>query len=1055
MSKIRVNPFVVSAALFTMLVATVTIGVLGVLMNATIDPQSLFERMLTYNASLLSVAIGAAIAGLLFHNRRLQLIASAIILIAALHSLLVSTNLATILFMPWLAVVKAEFYPATIVLCIILSVMLALNPEHPVQRLWMRVTSALVIFLATIMLLLHAIPDGFTWLGPHPDITGVAAVLFLIIGVGYQLVALKKRNQQLFPSKPAMLVGSICVFLTSSVWYFMGYYSLHNIQTQAEQEVQRLASARSTMAMVNVQLMERMTERWEVAAAQGYPFNQQADVLAYLRDIPHLLSLTALDANRSTLWRELSANSSSINHHVLAANEVQTWLEQEHVTSEFLIPEIPFMHADETAVAVLILPLRESMPNDVKYLLAVFDLNRMMNPATRLSNQHIKIYTQLNNTVERSFDLNKPTHSNELFLASTSMQLPNGPPITLSATLYDFTQLSKDANMRTAIVALGFLFSMAFILMFEQNRALRTHSLHLARTQRQLRHQQHELSLSEQRYRSLFSHHPDPVFSLDCDGHFSHVNDAFCEQLEVTRDEALTLHFDRFLNNSEMPRVNEIFARVITHGVSQRYEADVTTLQSHTLKVFDITNLPIVIDGKILGTFGIAKDVTHLKQQAELLAYQADHDSLTGLLNRAALEHELNALINARQQGQLDGSMAVIFVDLDGFKPVNDNLGLEVGDDILRQAAARLQATTGKHDLVARFGGDEFVIVRTQFNSAVEVEDDVKRLMQLVDEPYEVGSLTNQQKIYLTASIGVTIHSPSIKQAVTLIQQADIAMSRAKKQGSNHYQFYSAQRKSMSQTDIILRSQFQQAIEAETLQLYYQPIVNLDTGKIVSVEALMRWSREDGTPVSPAEFIPLAESTGQIIPAGAWALRQACHDSQLLHENGVARVAVNLSALQFHRANFFEQVEAILRDNNTPTERLELELTESILMENTSNTIQVLERLRERGIAVSIDDFGTGFSGLSYLKTLPVSKLKIDRAFISELNESPTDRVITQGIINMARQVGLDVVAEGVETGNQVTILQDFGCGYAQGYYFARPMPLHELIQFLKTSSLV
>lgn len=1054
MAKLRVNPYVVSAALFTMLIATFTIGVLGLVVNVVVEPQSLFERMLSNNASILSIAISIAITGMLLRRQALQIAASAIILVLALHSLLVNTNLATILFMPWLHHIDATFSTATVVVCVILSVMLALNPLHPIQRLWIRASAAVIIFLASTMLVLHILPDGFMLLGPHPDITSLAAVIFLIVGGAYYLLSLQQINRLALPSKNAMSVGSLCIVITASLWYFMGYSSLKTIQNQAETELERIAAARSVMAMVNVQLMERMTERWEVAATDNRLFNKKSDARAYLRDIPHLLSITALSNTRSTLWQERNETASGLTREALADAEVQQWLMLDHKQAAFLIPEQAYIDTNHIAVAVLLLPIDESVP-DVRFLLATFDLNRMMNPATRLTNDHIKIYTQLNETAERSFDINKPSHANELVLASTALSMKNGPELTLHATLYDFTELSTAANMRTAIVALGLMFSLAFVLMIEQNTSLRRHSLRLARTQRQLRHQQHELSLSEQRYRSLFSHHPDPVFSLDRDGHFSHVNDAFCEQVEVTREQALQLHFGAFLDAQELNRVGAIFSYVINQGKSQRYECEVKTYTTRTEKHFDITNLPIVIDGEILGTFGIAKDVTHLKQQAELLAYQAGHDGLTGLLNRAALEHELYSLMKVQQHGPQTGVMAVLFIDLDGFKPVNDNLGLEVGDDVLRQAAARLEALSKQHDLVARFGGDEFVFVRPDFASQQHVESFVKQLLQRIDEPYQIGASGSQQNIYLTASIGVTLYTPQIKQAVTLIQQADVAMSRAKQQGRNHYQFYSSQRKSMSPSDIILRSQFQQAIDNQGLELHYQPIIDLKTGKITAVEALMRWVRGDGTNVSPAEFIPLAEATGQIIPAGAWALKQACHDIHQLHQHGISRVAVNLSALQFHRANFFEQIEHILHETSTPTHMLELELTESILMENTANAIHVLSRLRDLGIRVAIDDFGTGFSGLSYLKTLPVNKLKVDRAFIKELSESSSDRVITQGIINMAHQVGLKVVAEGVETGEQAQLLKQYGCGFAQGYYYARPMSLTDLLVFLKTTDLI
>lgn len=1052
--KLRVNPYVASAALFTMLIATFTIGALGLAVNVVIEPQSLFERMLSNNASFLSIAISVAITGMLLRRQAVQIGASLTILILALHSLLVNTNLATILFMPWLHYVNATFSTATVVACVILSVMLALNPLHPIQRLWIRATAAVIMACASIMLVLHVLPDGFMLVGPHPDITSLAAVIFLIVGAAYYLLSLQQHNRLAFPSKNAMSAGSLCIVVTVSLWYFMGYSSLKTIQSQAEIELERIAAARSVMAMVNVQLMERMTERWEIAAADNQVFNKNADARAYLRDIPHLLSITALNDTRSTLWQERSETTSVTTREALADAEVQQWLMQNHQQTAILIPEQAYIDTSDIAVVVLLLPL-DDVVSDVRFLLATFDLKRMMNPATRLTNDHIKIYTQLNETAERSFDTDKPSHANELVLASTSLTMKNGPVLTLHATLYDFSELSTAANMRTAIVALGLLFSLAFVLMIEQNTSLRRHSLRLARTQRQLRQQQHNLSLSEQRYRSLFSHHPDPIFSLDRDGHFSHVNDAFCEQVEVTREQALQLHFGAFLDKQELNRVGAIFNSVINDGVSQRYECEVKTFTTHTTKQFDITNLPIIIDGEILGSFGIAKDVTHLKQQAELLAYQASHDGLTGLLNRAALEHELYALMKVQQLSPQAGVMAVLFIDLDGFKPVNDNLGLEIGDDVLRQAAARLEALRKQHDLVARFGGDEFVFVRPDFASPQHVESFVKQLLLRIDEPYQIGAKGSRQNIYLTASIGVTLYTPQIKQAVTLVQQADVAMSRAKQQGRNHYQFYSSQRKSMSPGDIILRSQFQQAIDNDGLALHYQPIIDLKTGKITAVEALMRWVRPDGINVSPAEFIPLAEATGQIIPAGAWPLQQACSDIHQLHQHGVCRVAVNLSALQFHRANFFEQIEQILQQTNTPTHMLELELTESILMENTTNAIQVLSRLRELGIRVAIDDFGTGFSGLSYLKTLPVNKLKIDRAFIKELSESSTDRVITKGIIDMAQQVGLEVVAEGVETGEQAQLLKQFGCGFAQGYYYVRPMSLTDLLVFLKTTDLI
>lgn len=1050
MSKIRINPFVVSATLFTTLVASFTIGALGLVMNAIVEPQSLFERMLSNNSSLICVAISLATAGLLFKRRFIQWFGAGIVILAALHSLLVNTSLHDILFLSWLAEYEAALYSPMILLFIVLGVMLGMNPKHPVQRIWMRVTSAVVTIAAAIMLILHVDPNGFMLLGPHPDITSVAAVLLLFIGVGYNLLSRQERFGSSLPGKQAMAIGFVAVCFTSAAWYFMGYSSLKEIQQQAEREVVRIANARTTMAMVNVQLMQRMTERWEKAAGKGFQFDRRSDVQAYLRDIPHLLSLSALDSSKRTLWTEDRPDSHMPSLEVMAIPEVQHWLVEHHVEINFIIPELQFMQAESPAVALMILPIADVV-DDMRYLLAVFNLNQMMNPATRLTNDSIKVYTRLSDQAERSFEADKPTHENELALASTNLSIPYGPELKLHATLYDFKDLSYAANMRTAIVSLGLLFSLAFVLMFEQNRALRHHSSRIALTQKHLRKQRQELTVNEQRYRSLFSQHPDPVFSLDCEGKFTHVNDAFCQQVEVSREQLLNMHFNAFLDDNEFARILPIFTEIIQTGQSQRYEAEVITYQNKRRKIFDITNLPIIIGGKVLGTFGIGRDITQIKEQEEQLNYQARHDGLTGLYNRAAFESCLTQFVHQQQRKPSEQILAVLFIDLDGFKPVNDSLGLQVGDEILQQVAARLQHHVKQPDILARFGGDEFVLATNRCHSMAQLEAVVAEIMNFIDEPYTVG----KQKIYLTASIGVTVYKSTDKDALSLIQQADVAMSQAKQQGRNHWQLYKQQRKSMSASDIILRSQLQQAIDNETLQLYYQPIIDFSTGKIVSVEALMRWTLNDGTAISPLEFIPLAEATGQIIPAGAWALKQACTDLHKLHQAGVQRVAVNLSALQFHRANFFEQIEKVLNDTQTPPDMLELELTESILMKNTDNAINVLERLRERGVRVAIDDFGTGFSGLSYLKTLPVTKLKIDRAFIKELDHSLSDQVITQGIINMASQVGLEVIAEGVETKEQIAILKQFGCGYGQGYYFARPMPLTDLLIFLQNSDLI
>ncbi|WP_369742378.1 EAL domain-containing protein [Pseudidiomarina sp. PP-1MA] len=1153
MTSFRVHPAVISAALFTGLAATATIGAWGLLTNLISPPTGLFDRMLSNTSAAICVAIAAALLGLLTARRWLQISAGAVIVGFALHSLLVHSSLNRVLFMPWLANYEAVLYTPMVALFMLLGTMLMLNPRGIVQRLWVRTLALVVIIASSIILVAHFDSRGFMIFGPHPDITGVAGILLLLIGIAFLLASHRQAPPIRMPNRTASTLGGLAVFITCSTWFYMGQSHLQLIQTAADNGLQRVAKARIQMAHVNVQLLERMVERWRVADDRLAIDMQQSDVQAYMRDIPHILSISLLDAQAQPLWRFDRDDSFALAAEVLRDAEVQQWLAQQPQQTQYLIPPLRFAKRDLPAVALLLVPVNR-VSSQPGYLLTTLNLNRMMNPDTRVSDDEIKIYTQLGSGFVRSFDEGKPSHGNEVVLASTLLEIPHGPNLTLTATLHSFADLNRAAGMRSVIVALGLLFSMAFLLMFQQNRLMRE--------------QQLSLGLSEQRYRSLFDNNPDPAFSLDTNGCLSQVNDAFCKLLQLPRERLLGMHYRKLIPSSQHPSVAALFEQVLA-GHSQRYE--VTAIAAHGQEIdLDLTNLPIKINEHILGTFGVAKDITQTKKDAEQrlllsrgidsgvngiviadanvigfpvvyvnkvfqqitgysyheivgkscallqgpqtdpftvteiaqalrekrdfrtqilnyrkdgssfwnelylspvrddqgdvthflgvqhdvseqvadkeqLAYQASHDALTGLANRFSLEQHLQRLVQRQQQGHASGTLAVLFIDLDGFKPVNDSLGLKVGDTILQQAAKRLQQLIQAPHFISRFSGDEFVAVISEIEDTSTVTSLVQQLMDVIDEPYHVEG----HNIYISASIGVTYYTRKIKQPLELIQQADIAMSQAKLQGRNHFQIYQAANNDNYQANVILRSEFQQAIDDDALQLHYQPIIDLHSGRVVTVEALMRWITPDGRFISPGEFIPLAESTGQIIPAGRWALRKACTDVHEMQQFGAIRVAVNLSALQFHRADFFDQVQQILEETGTPADLLELELTESILMENSNHTIEVLQRFKEVGIRVAIDDFGTGFSGLSYLKKLPVSKLKIDRIFVQDIDQSASDQAITAGVINMATQVDMEVIAEGVETLAQITMLKQLGCGYIQGFYYAKPMPLEELKVYL------
>ncbi|WP_343218253.1 MULTISPECIES: EAL domain-containing protein [unclassified Halomonas] len=449
-------------------------------------------------------------------------------------------------------------------------------------------------------------------------------------------------------------------------------------------------------------------------------------------------------------------------------------------------------------------------------------------------------------------------------------------------------------------------------------------------------------------------------------------------------------------------------------------------------------------EGLVTHFVGVQHDISQHKAYEARLAYHATHDDLTRLPNRMMFEETLHKEFAAAQgSGE---RISVLFVDLDDFKPINDTLGHAIGDQVLIEVASRLRAGLRQEDTVARLGGDEFVLLITDIEEGQQVIDVVERLLPALAKPYCLEG----HELYLTASVGIAMSQPDTLLPQTLIQQADMAMYKAKQQGRNAYAWFSSDINDLASERVSLRNDLQEAIDHQGFELHYQPLMDRH-GKIASVEALLRWPHPSKGYISPARFIPLAEATGQIMPISEWVLQRACQDMLALQRCGFGtlRVAVNLSPLQFHRDNFLATLRQTLAETGLPAEQLSLELTEGILMDNTASAIEILHALRNMRVSVSIDDFGTGYSSLSYLKHLPISTVKIDRSFIHELTNSSDDAAIVQGIISMAHHLGLSVVAEGVETHEQHQRLLSYHCDGFQGFGLARPMPLAELERLL------
>ncbi|WP_410498087.1 EAL domain-containing protein [Chitinibacter sp. S2-10] len=451
-------------------------------------------------------------------------------------------------------------------------------------------------------------------------------------------------------------------------------------------------------------------------------------------------------------------------------------------------------------------------------------------------------------------------------------------------------------------------------------------------------------------------------------------------------------------------------------------------------------------EGRLKRYVGIFSDYTSRKQAEQRANYLARHDSLTDLLNRNGFHEELaKALTRASTRCR---AMALLFIDLDRFKSINDTLGHDVGDQLLKIVAQRLKTHLKQEDIVARLGGDEFTVVLENIHQVNQVAQVAERLLHAMAESYRIDG----QELFITGSIGVSMYPADGGLASELMRKADLAMYRAKDQGKNAHQFYSQDMNSLNTQQFSVQAALRFALERNQLQLVFQPQMNLESGKLSGMECLLRWRHPEMGSISPSEFIPIAEETGLIVPIGHWVLLQACKTAQKWRRAGldVPKIAVNLSVRQFKPGVLIEQVRSVLNETGFPPHLLELEVTESLIMRRIHEVVDMMHSLKQMGVTLAIDDFGTGYSSLSQLKHLPLDILKIDRSFIEGIPQNEDDIAIAQSIVAMAKKLSLSVVAEGVETREQMATLRNAGCDTMQGYYYSKPLGEAEMLSLLE-----
>jgi diguanylate cyclase (GGDEF)-like protein/PAS domain S-box-containing protein len=553
------------------------------------------------------------------------------------------------------------------------------------------------------------------------------------------------------------------------------------------------------------------------------------------------------------------------------------------------------------------------------------------------------------------------------------------------------------------------------------------------------------LGESEERFRDLFENARDVMFTYDLRGRMISANRRTTDLTGYTNEEILALNLGQIIATEYHVAVGEALKRIF-NGNNAPYELEVVAKDGRTIPLEITSRIILGKRGEPRTVQAIGRDITERKIAEETIRRLAYHDALTSLPNRALFEDRLRvALAQARRQHE---QLAVMFLDLDSFKVVNDTLGHGAGDKLLQAVARDLATLVRDGDTVARVGGDEFTLLL----AGIEGPEDAIDIAQRILECLRQSRVINGAEFCTTGSIGITTYPADGDEGETLLRNADTAMYRAKERGRDNYQHYTAAMNVKMMERLAVEQDLRHALDRNELTLFYQPIVSVQTGLITGAEALLRWRHPQRGIVMPDEFIPLAEETGLILEIGEWVLREACRQILDWRKQGLAMelVAVNLSARQLQQEDLVERIGGIIRESGVSPDLIQLEITEGAVLKNVDYAIAMLRQFGEMGIGIALDDFGTGYSSLTYLKRFPVDAVKIDRSFVRDLEHDASDATIVSTVIAMAENMHLNVIAEGVETEQQLEFLRQRGCSEYQGYLFSRAVPPDEFAELLR-----
>ncbi len=553
------------------------------------------------------------------------------------------------------------------------------------------------------------------------------------------------------------------------------------------------------------------------------------------------------------------------------------------------------------------------------------------------------------------------------------------------------------------------------------------------------KHSEKALRESETKFRTLVESTSEGLLQVDNQDRTLFVNNRFCEMVGYAAEELMGAEWTEILLDEEGQALIAQANERRRHSISDRYEISLTAKGGETVWA-TVSGAPIMdSEGVVIGSLGVFSDITKRKLAEEQLLHDAFHDNLTGLANRALFMDHLQKTIE-RGKSRHSNPYAVLFLDFDRFKVINDSLGHAEGDRLLKQIARRLESATRAGDLVARLGGDEFVVLLSEMLSEDDALQIAERIQKNLKNPFDL----NRSEIFISASIGIALSAAGHLRAEDMLRDADIAMYRAKSAGRAQYQVFDQSMHRQATSRLQMETEMRQSLERGEFSLYYQPIINLETDRLAGFESLVRWIHPQRGVISPMEFISAAEENNLILPLGRWILHESCRQlSEWQKKHPAAAdltVSVNLSGKQFLQSDLADQVILSLVAANLAPHCLKLEITESYLMENSEKAAGIMEKLRDIGVEISLDDFGTGYSSLSYLHRLAVDNLKIDRSFVSRMIDSKENSEIVFTIIKLAQNLKMKVIAEGIETVEQLEHLKSLRCEYGQGFYFSKPV---------------